>query len=119
MLYKVTLDQMEFSANHGLYDFEKEKGNTFFLNITLQKELPDHYIFKTIDHTTNYEVLYRMAAKHMATTTDLLEQVIQNLAEDIKKTFTGLSKITISMSKLNPPVGGPCKQSEVTIEYVL
>ncbi|MBI3235550.1 MAG: dihydroneopterin aldolase [Bacteroidetes bacterium] len=118
MNYSVTLEEIEFQANHGLYSFEKEKGNTFYLTITIQKNLSDTYQFSDIQSTLDYEILYKIVQKYMSSPSDLLEQVLQNICTEVKTSFDGLTKIYTKLSKKNPPIGGDCKCSVVELEFI-
>ncbi len=117
MIYTVTLKDIEFKANHGLYEFEKEKGNIFYLTVTIEKELNDDFDFSSIDKTIDYEIIYKIANTHIYETTDLLEQIIQKIGTELRVAFAGYKNIYIKLAKSNPPIGAMCKQSEVSCSY--
>lgn len=117
MIYTVSLEQLEFKANHGLYAYEKLNGNSFQLSITLEKSLPDDYIFSDIESTIDYEIISKIASEHMAKPLDLLEQVIHNMGAQIKESFENISTLKIKLAKSNPPIGVACKESVVSLHY--
>ena len=114
MIYTVTLEEIEFKANHGLYAFEKEKGNTFYLTVTIEKNLNDDYEFIGIEKTIDYEIIYKIAYKHIYENTDLLEQIIQKIGVELRIAFVDYKKIYIKLAKSDPPIGAKCKKSEVS-----
>ncbi len=116
MNYTVKLDKMYFRANHGLYDFEKEQGNDFFLNVEVKLILPCTHVFANIEHTTNYEIIAAVCKKHMAGTYDLMEQVAHIIALDLFQVLPLAGIITVEITKSKPPMDLDCAGSVVKLE---
>lgn len=116
MNYIVRLDRMYFRANHGLYDFEKEQGNDFYLNVEVKLILPGNHVFANIDHTTNYEIIAAVCKKHMAETYDLLEQAAHIIALDLFQVLPLAGIITVEITKSKPPIDLNCEGSVVRLE---
>ena len=117
MIYTVSLQEIEFKAYHGIYDFEKKQGNNFYLSITLTQKLPDEYEFTDLNHTIDYEIMYQLAKPIMEEANDLLEQVLQLIAKAVAEKFKYIQTLQLTLAKENPPIGAKCKRSEVSLSF--
>lgn len=116
MNYIVRLEKMHFKANHGLYDFEKEKGNDFYLNVDVKLALPSNHVFSGIEATINYERIAEVCKKHMEMTYDLLEQVAHIITLELFQILQFASVIVIEIFKSKPPIPIDCEFSVVKLE---
>ena len=99
----VELKQLCFFAYHGLYPEERKTGNEFEVDISVSYQ-PTQGTITDITETINYASLYELVKKEMAQPTDLLETVAMNIAAKIKMNFSQTKKVSISISKLHPPI---------------
>jgi 7,8-dihydroneopterin aldolase/epimerase/oxygenase len=67
-------------------------------------------------NTINYQTLYQIVSTVMQQKHRLLEHVAHQIIIQAKSQFTDIQHITVSVSKFNPPVGGVCERSKVTLE---
>jgi dihydroneopterin aldolase len=111
--YSVILKKVHFFAYHGLYPEEAIKGNDFEVNLTLTytKQTPVHALDDSIDYVAVYELL----KKQMANRQDLLEVLMQSIAEEVKNTYPQVSKIELEIIKLRPPIQGFTGETGVRI----
>lgn len=105
---------MKFYAFHGYYDFERRIGNNFEIDVEVELQMPEDPNDQ-IDMTVNYEEVYKVCAKYMQKKYLLLESVAFDIAKEIKSDFSRVEKVTLALSKLNPPVGGKVDRAVVTI----
>lgn len=111
----VSLKGMKFYAFHGYYDFERRIGNNFIVDVDAQvviKGDPDDKIEKTL----NYENVYAITEKYMQKKYQLLESLAFDIATEIKIYDSKVEKVKVTLSKLNPPVGGKVDRAVVSIE---
>jgi 7,8-dihydroneopterin aldolase/epimerase/oxygenase len=99
----VELKQLRFFAHHGLYAEEKKTGNEFEVNLSVFY-LPNQGTVTDISETINYALLYELVKNEMARPTGLLETVTMNIAAKIRTTFPLTKRISISITKLHPPI---------------
>ncbi len=113
-MYKVSLNDLIFYANHGLYSEETRSGNRFIVNISAfyksDKKIDEH-----LNRTVDYEILGKIVFKRMQLTSSLLETIAEDIIKEVKQTFSFVEKIEISIQKENPPLGLNCRSSEVSI----
>ncbi|WP_423149227.1 dihydroneopterin aldolase [Rubrolithibacter danxiaensis] len=112
----VALNGIRFFAYHGFYEEERKTGTTFLLDIETEFEL------KTagndeIQHTLNYERLFEIAEAEMGNTRKLLETVVYNIIERIKKEFGYVDYIKVRLQKMNPPFSAQINNSVVQLVY--
>ncbi len=46
----------------------------------------------------------------------LLEHIAYNIIEGLRATYPNVESIEVSVSKFNPPVGGVCARSRITMK---
>ena len=63
--------------------------------------------------TINYEGLYAIVKQVMSVPSKLLEHLGQKIIEQIREDYGNHTKVEVSISKHNPPIGGICARSTV------
>lgn len=114
-MIKIELLGLEFYAYHGVYEEERDKGNTFIVNLAVtgdfEKAVQDDQLAGTVD----YEALYSLVKDEMAIPSNLLEHVVGRIRSAIRAKFEKIKSIEISVEKMNPPIGGNLKSTRVTL----
>ena len=111
----ISLEGMCFRALHGYYAHERENGNEFVVDVHLTTDFSKAAATDSLSNTLNYETIYTITKKEMAIPSKLLESVAERILSRLYGTFRGITCITVSVAKKNPPVGGAVGQSKVTI----
>jgi len=101
----IELKNLLFFAYHGLYAEEKKTGNQFEVILTVDF-IPGTDIITDMTSTVNYEQLYALLKAEMQKPRDLLETLIMEVAEHIHLSFPQITKVEISITKLQPPIVG-------------
>lgn len=102
MLY-VHLHHLRFFGHHGVFEEERILGNEYELNLTVgfePKVVPVTQLEETIDYTRLYELVKR----RMHQPTPLLETIATELVAEIRSMDNRISRISVSIQKLYPPV---------------
>ncbi len=113
----VVLHGAEFFAKHGFYPEEQILGGRFTVNIEVGFIPKGDLNEDELDNTVNYGILYKIACEQMHQTRQLIETVAQGILDDIKNHHPDLEMISVSVKKLNPPLGGEVKHSGVILTY--
>ena len=105
------LSGMEFHAYHGCLEREKKEGNRFIVDFKAV-----YYLRKpAVTDDLNYSVIYSLIREEMGKRSDLLEHVADRIVLAVKDRFSqALPFIKVTVTKCNPPVGGPCEGAKVT-----
>lgn len=111
----IELVNMEFYAYHGCFREEQIIGNKFIVTLTVETDLSIPAESDELSDAVNYQELYKLVKKEMEITSKLLEHVAKRIVVSIHQSFPAIKKITVSISKLNPPVGGKVEASRVVL----
>jgi dihydroneopterin aldolase len=112
---RVALEGLEFHAFHGLYPHERESGNWFEVDITVETDFSVAAGTDELSGTVNYEVLFRIIRDEMDRPAKLLEKLAEKIVHDVLNEIPAVLNVEIKISKLNPPIGGKCKKATVTL----
>ena len=99
----VSLEGIEFFARHGIYDFEREKGNTFWVDVFITKHYAENEL-SSINDTIDYEKVYTIIAKVMQEPENLLETVAHKIIAAITQSTKGVENIKLKIKKRKPPI---------------
>ncbi len=111
---KISLENMEFYAFHGVLEHEKQIGNTFLVSIVMDIDTTKAGKSDDLEDTLNYQLVYDVVKKEMNIPSKLIEHVGQRITDALFESFSHIKELTVRLSKLNPPLGA--KVEKVTIE---
>ncbi len=111
----IALEGIEFFAYHGFYDEEQKIGNKYSIDISITTDLELAAELDKLEFTINYEVVYQIIARVMREKHRLLEHIAYEIIQSVKKEFPTIQSVTVHVSKYNPPIGGVCERSKVTL----
>lgn len=109
----VSLEGMEFHAFHGYYDYEREQGNDFVIDVHVTTDFDAAAQTDELSGTVNYETIYQIVNEEMQESTKLLERLAQRMITRMLQEFDTATSIEISIAKKNPPIEGQIKQSRI------
>ena len=113
---RIELKDMEFFSRHGCFEEERIIGNRFVVNLSVEGDFSAAAASDDIEDAVNYQSLYDIVREEMDIPSHLLENVAQRIVRHIKESFPMLSKIKLTIDKINPPLGGKLYASSVTFE---
>lgn len=99
-MVKIGLKDIELYAYHGIYDFEKEKGGKYLVNIEVG--IDEIQNPNDLNASINYEWLLEVVKKEMSIPTPLLEEVAYRIKDRIWQDKR-IVKYSIAIEKLQPP----------------
>jgi len=113
---KVALEGLEFYAYHGFYEEERKIGNRYSVDIEVTTSFDKAAQQDELSGTVDYGQLYEIVKKRMAIPAKLLEKLGQDIVDKVFDQFPLVSEVKVSVSKHNPPFGGICARSKVTLD---
>ena len=96
------LHNLHFTAHHGLYDEEKLLGNEYEVNVEIH--IGKSGKIDSIHQTVNYVTVYHVIKKRMMLPTQLLETLVQEIAEEVHQLDDRIRGLNMSIKKLYPPI---------------
>jgi dihydroneopterin aldolase len=102
-LLTISLNNVRFRAYHGLYPEERQKGNDFVVNMQVSY-VPGAGTIFSLDDTIDYAALFEIINSQMQKPVDLLETLVQQMAQSVHQQFPQVKEINVSVEKLNPPI---------------
>jgi len=113
-MVKVALNGIRMFAYHGFYEEEAVLGNEFEIDIIVDVEVNQEDSDNLMD-TLNYENLFQIVKSEMAERSKLLEHVIFRIKSNIISSYPEQVRgLSLSIKKLNPPLGGKVASSQVS-----
>jgi dihydroneopterin aldolase len=102
-LLTISLNNVRFRAFHGVYPEERQKGNDFVVNMQIEY-LPKSGTIISLDDTIDYASLFDIINTTMQKPVDLLETLVQTIANNVHHQFPQVKIVTVAVEKLNPPI---------------
>lgn len=112
---KIILEGLEFHAYHGVYPHERDSGNWFEVDISVDTDFSEAARTDELSGTVNYETLFRIIKEEMEKPSRLLETVAENIVKNIFRDLARVESLSLKISKLNPPIGGKCKKASISL----
>ena len=113
---KISLEGLEFHAFHGVYPHERESGNWFEVDVSVETDILEGAIRDNLDKTVNYVTLYQFVKEEMEKPSKLLETVAEKIVERVLKDLPEVNQVELKIAKINPPIGGKCKKASLWLQ---
>jgi len=110
---QLVLENMEFYAYHGHYEEEQIIGGQFRVDIVIDTDISKAAGSDALNDALDYSMIYDLIRKEMIIPSRLLEHLAKRITDMLYTMSPGIEKITVTVSKLNPPVGGKMEKFSV------
>ena len=110
----IHLKNIRVHANHGCLVEEEKIGSDYLVNLTVDADLSHAARTDALEDTVDYVALNLIVKEEMAIRSKLLEQVGFRIIERILNEFPEVVFSKVTVSKLNPPIGGDVEMVSVT-----
>lgn len=102
----IQVNNIKIFTNHGCLDEEAKIGSEYRVDMEIKADLRKSAKTDELSDTVDYVHLNKIAKEEMAIRSKLLEQVAQRILDRIFKEIPLVKKATVSVAKINPPIGG-------------
>jgi 7,8-dihydroneopterin aldolase/epimerase/oxygenase len=103
---QILLENMEFYSFHGHYAEERKIGNRFLVSVNLDTDLQKPSETDHLEDALDYRSVYETVKEEMKVSSNLLEHVAGRIVDSLCAKFSSIKKVTVKVTKLNPPLGG-------------
>ena len=111
----IHLKNIRVFTNHGCLTEEEKIGSDYLVNLSVDANLLHAAQTDALEDTVDYVSLNSIVKEEMAIRAKLLENVGYRIIERILATHTEVTYVTVTISKLNPPIGGDVEAVSVTM----
>ena len=112
----ISIHDMRFHAYHGCFDEEQRIGTRFRVDLSMTVDTARAQRSDDLADTVNYLSVYRAVKAQMECPSHLLEHVADRIGEAVLEGFPAVQRLSVSVTKLNPPLGGQMEGVSVRIE---
>lgn len=112
---QIALEGMEFFSYHGHFEEESVIGTRFLIDMYLTTPTKQAELSDELEHTVNYQEVYLTIKEEMKTPSKLIEHVSRRIIDAVMEKFPNITKCSVKMKKLNPPLGGQLESVSITI----
>ena len=112
----VRVENLKIYAFHGCMEEEKVIGSDYIVNIQAVCFLGNDAFNDVISNTVDYVDLARIAKREMLKRSKLLEAVVKRIIDSSFEEIDVLDRISVTVSKLNPPINADVEAVSVTME---
>ena len=102
----IHIEDMEFYSFHGHFREERIVGNKFLVNLTIETDMKVPMESDNLKDAVNYQRIYEIIKLQMEKKSHLLEHIAGRILDAIYAEIEGIKKVTVKVSKMNPPMGG-------------
>ena len=111
----IRIEDMEFYAFHGHYREEQIVGNHFMVDVSIETDTDRAGKSDELRDTLNYQTAYLVVKREMEINSKLLEHIATRILDALYSELSGVRKVTVKVSKLNPVMGGRIGRVSVEI----
>jgi dihydroneopterin aldolase len=102
----IQIENMEFYSFHGHFKEEQIVGNKFLVDLTIETDMKIPSESDNLRDAVDYQKIYQITKLQMEKKSHLLEHIAGRIIDAIYAEMTGILKVTVKVSKMNPPMGG-------------
>ena len=102
----IQVNNIKLYAFHGCLDEEAKIGSDYRVDVEVKGDLKKSAKTDELSDTVDYVHLNHIVKEEMAIRSKLLEEVAQRILDRFFKELRMIRRAKISVSKLNPPIGG-------------
>lgn len=114
----IKVENIRVYAYHGCLPQETKIGSDYRVDIKVKAGLNGSSRSDNLNDTVDYVLLNRIVKEEMAIASKLLEAVAKRIIDRIFNEATLVNKATVSVSKLNPPIGGDVEMVTIQLKEV-
>lgn len=111
----IYIRNMRLHAFHGVMPQEREVGNDYVINLTVDYPIVRAAETDDVCDTMSYADAADIIRKEMAVQSNLLESVATRIARAILSVFVSAREVTVDIMKVAPPMQADCDGAGVVV----
>ncbi|MBO0321018.1 dihydroneopterin aldolase [Muricauda sp. CAU 1633] len=114
---KIRVNNIRIHSNHGCLKEEMLIGSDYRVDLEISADLSLPAASDKLSETVDYVHLNNIVKEEMAIRSNLLEHVAKRIIDRIFLELKEVSKVTVEVSKINPPIGGDVESVTVVLSF--
>ena len=114
----IFIDRLRMLAFHGVLPQERKVGGEFLVSLKVTAAISKAIENDRVDDTVSYAALKDIVVEEMEQTSELLEHVAGRIANHVCRTFPQVETVEVTITKVNPPMGGDSKGAGVALKLI-
>lgn len=115
-MYTINIRGINIYAYHGCLPEEAIIGGEYVVSVILRGDFAKAASDDLLQETIDYVDVYTIVKKEMSIRSNLIEHVAKRIADNLKKSFSSISSLSVEVIKKNPPIGGEVDEVSVVVE---
>ena len=112
----IKLKNIRTFSYHGCLVEESKIGSEYAVDLEIKTDLRKSSVSDKLEDTVDYVFLNQIVKEEMAIRSNLLEHVTHRIITRVFGEIPEVSRITLSVSKINPPIGGDVEAVTIQME---
>lgn len=112
---KIKLNNIRVHANHGCLKEEAIIGSDYRVDLEVRADLSKPSLSDRLSETVDYVHLNNIVKEEMQIKSNLLEHVAKRILNRVFNELPQVTNVAVSVSKINPPIGGDVESVSVTV----
>lgn len=114
---EISVNRIKVYAYHGCQPQERVVGTDFYVTVSAIVEVEaSAWRDDRLEGTADYSRFVSITRREMAVPSNLLEHVAARIASSVLNECPSVQKVSVSIEKVNPPLGVLCQGVSVKIE---
>ena len=113
---QIILNGMEFYAYHGHFEEEQIVGGQFIIDLIIDTDIEKAAFSDLLEDALDYQSVYHDIKEEMKIKSYLLENIAARISNRLFENYNSITFIELTISKLNPPIGGKVNKVSVRME---
>jgi dihydroneopterin aldolase len=113
---KVKLSNIRAYAHHGCLEEEAIIGSDYRVDLEVKTDLTKASQSDNLKDTVDYVHLNRIVKEEMNIRAKLLEHVAKRIIDRVFSELSTVEEVEISVSKINPPLGGDVEMVSINLQ---
>lgn len=111
------LENIEFLAFHGCYEYEKMFASKFLVTIAIEFDTTIAEQTDILLDTIDSDTVHALIKQQMEISSNLIEHLARRILDSITETFPEIYKATLTLSKLRPFANFEAKKTTIQLNY--
>lgn len=111
----IKVNNIKLYANHGCLEEEAKIGSWYRVDVAVKADLKKSAKTDNLNDTVDYVHLNNIVKQEMAIRSKLLEEVANRILNRFFKEIKMIQKAKVSVSKINPPIGGNVEEVVIVL----